>query len=62
MSIIAAGCINKSEESSKLQILQTKVDELQSQVDAYKVERAVTAKNLKTFDDLDLVAFNNGQC
>ncbi|MDL1976045.1 MAG: ester cyclase [Deltaproteobacteria bacterium] len=59
MSLIAAGCINKSEESSKLQMLQTKVDELQSQVDAYKAERAVTAKNLKTFDDLDLVAFNN---
>ncbi len=39
--------------------LQAKVDELQTQVDAYKAERATTAKNLKTFDDLDLVAFNN---
>ena len=39
--------------------LQTKVNELQAQVDVYKAERAETAKNLKTFDDLDLVAFNN---
>jgi hypothetical protein len=59
MSFIAVGCTNKSEESSKLQMLQTKIDELQAQVDAYDAERAVTARNLKTFDDLDLVAFNN---
>jgi hypothetical protein len=39
--------------------LQAKIDELQAQVDSYKAEREETAKNLKTFDDLDLVAFNN---
>ena len=39
--------------------LQAKIDELQAQIDAHKAERSETAKNLKTFDDLDLVAFNN---
>ena len=39
--------------------LQAKINELQAQVDEYKIERAETAKNLKTFDDLDLIAFNN---
>jgi outer membrane murein-binding lipoprotein Lpp len=39
--------------------LQTKVNELQAQVARYEAEREVTASNLKTFDDLDLVAFNN---
>lgn len=35
------------------------VAELQAQIDVYKAERAATAKHLKTFDELDLVAFNN---
>ena len=51
---LVASCSN--DETSKL---RAKVNELQAQVDAYRVERAETAKNLKTFDDLDLVAFNN---
>ncbi len=51
---LAVSCSN--DETSKL---QAKVNELQAQVDAYEAERETTAKNLKTFDDLDLVAFNN---
>ncbi len=39
--------------------LLAKIADLQAQVDAYKAERTITAKNLKTFDDLDLIAFNN---
>ena len=39
--------------------LLAKIVDLQNQVDAYKAERAITTKNLKTFDDLDLIAFNN---
>ncbi len=49
-----SSCSNNSDKK-----LQAKIDELQAQVDAYKAERAETSKNLKTFDDLDLVAFNN---
>ena len=45
-----------SDETSKL---RNKVKELQAQVDAYTAERETMARNLKTFDDLDLVAFNN---
>ena len=39
--------------------LKAKIAQLEAQVATYKAERAITAKNLKTFDDLDLVAFNN---
>lgn len=39
--------------------LQDKVNELQAQVDEHEAERLTTAKNLETFDELDLVAFNN---
>jgi hypothetical protein len=58
LSILMASilCSCSSEQNGKL---QAKVDRLQAQVDAYEVERAQTAKHLQTFDDLDLVAFNN---
>jgi outer membrane murein-binding lipoprotein Lpp len=59
MNLIVAGCTNKSEESNKLQMLQTKINELQAQVDAHNAERVATAKHLEIFDELDLVAFNN---
>ena len=49
------GCSNAADTAD----LQAKVAELQAKVDAHEAERATTAKNLKTFDDLDLVAFNN---
>ncbi len=39
--------------------LKAKISELQAQVDAHQAERATTKKNLETFDELDLVAFNN---
>jgi hypothetical protein len=39
--------------------LKAKITELQAKVDAYETERATTAKNLETFDELDLVAFEN---
>lgn len=39
--------------------LKAKIAELQAKVDAHEAERAATAKHLKTFDELDLVAFNN---
>ncbi len=39
--------------------LKAKIAKLEAQVASYKAERAITAKNLKTFDDLDLIAFNN---
>ena len=38
--------------------LEAKIHELQAKVDAYEAERATTAEHLKTFDELDLVAFN----
>lgn len=38
--------------------LKAKIAELQAQVDAHKAERAQTARHLKIFDELDLVAFN----
>ncbi len=44
---------------AKIDELQARVDELQAQVDAHKAERETTAKQLQTFDELDLVAFNN---
>lgn len=39
--------------------LKAKIAKLEAQVAEHKAERAITAKNLKTFDELDLVAFNN---
>lgn len=39
--------------------LQAKIDELQAQVDAHTAEREQTEKHMETFDELDLVAFNN---
>jgi hypothetical protein len=39
--------------------LKAKVAELQAEVDAYEAERAATARHLKTFDELDLEAFNS---
>jgi hypothetical protein len=51
--------INVSVNASDNEALLAKIAELQAQVDAHKAERAITAKNLKTFDDLDLIAFNN---
>ncbi|MFT7463107.1 MAG: hypothetical protein ACI9EF_001449 [Pseudohongiellaceae bacterium] len=39
--------------------LQQQVDSLQAQVDAHDAERRATAEQLETFDELDLVAFNN---
>ncbi len=49
------GCNNTTDTAK----LQTKIDELQAQVDAHEAERAATAKHLGIFDELDLVAFNN---
>jgi len=58
--VIAAGCAeNTVGESSKLQALQAKINELQEQIDKHDAERAATAKHLEIFDELDLVAFNN---
>ena len=54
MVVILSSCSN--DQNNKL---KAEIDRLQAQVDTYKAERAVTARNLKTFDDLDLVAFNN---
>jgi SnoaL-like polyketide cyclase len=51
--------INVSAYASDTDALLVKIAELQAQVDAHMAERAITARNLKTFDDLDLVAFNN---
>ncbi len=48
------GCANATGTAK----LEAKIAELQAKVDAYEAERAVTAKNLETFDELDLVAFN----
>ena len=39
--------------------LQRKINELQAIVDAHDAERALTKKHLATFDELDLVAFND---
>jgi outer membrane murein-binding lipoprotein Lpp len=52
---ILTGCAKSADTAA----LEAKIAELQAKVDAHEVERAVTAKNLKTFDELDLVAFNN---
>ena len=49
--------VNTTDESYKE--LQAKINKLQAQVDAHEAERAATEKHLKTFDELDLVAFNN---
>jgi ketosteroid isomerase-like protein len=38
--------------------LRKKVSELQAIEDSYNAERATTKKNMDTFDELDLVAFN----
>lgn len=43
---------------SEVKELKAKVAELQAQVDAHKAERAQTEVHLKTFDELDLEAFN----
>ena len=52
LPIVMLGMLSScsNDENKKL---RAKVDELQAQVDAYKAERSETAKNLKTFDDLD---------
>ena len=50
-----AGCSNATNTAE----LQAKIAELQAKVDVQEAERATTAKNLQTFDELDLVAFNN---
>ncbi|MBL4940846.1 MAG: ester cyclase [Colwellia sp.] len=39
--------------------LKAEIAKLEAQVAIYNAERATTAKNLQTFDDLDLIAFNN---
>jgi len=48
------GCVSATDTAK----LQTRIDELQAQVDTHKAERAATAKHLEIFDELDLVAFN----
>ncbi len=40
-------------------VLQAKIVELQKQVDTFKAEKELVAKNIALFDELDLVAFNN---
>ena len=40
-------------------VLKARIVELEAQVAAHNAERALTAKHLETFDELDLVAFNN---
>ena len=58
--VIVVGCAeNTVGESSKLQALQAKINDLQEQIDKHDAERAATAKHLGIFDELDLVAFNN---
>ena len=51
---IVVGCTTNGNSG-----LQAKVDDLQSKVDRYEAERVATAEHLETFDELDLVAFNN---
>jgi len=50
-----AGCTGVSDTSE----LMTRLADLQARVDAHEAERAATARHLATFDELDLVAFNN---
>ncbi len=40
-------------------VLKARIAELEAQVAAYDAERKQTAQHLATFDELDLVAFNN---
>ena len=46
-------------ESNNTSELQQKIDELQAIIDAHNAERELTKKHLATFDELDLIAFNN---
>jgi hypothetical protein len=45
--------------SDDIDTLKARVVELEAQVAVHTAERALTAKHLETFDELDLVAFNN---
>jgi outer membrane murein-binding lipoprotein Lpp len=58
ISIIALMVVSCGSDNSKVVELQKKVDELQAKVSAYESDLNTTNKNLKLFDDLDLVAFN----
>jgi len=51
-----SGTANATNDIAKL---KEKIVELQTQVDQHLAERTQTERNLKTFDELDLVAFNN---
>ncbi len=60
--VLAEGTDKSAKDSDlqdKIVELQARVNELQAQVDAHKAEREATARHLQTFDELDLVAFNN---
>ncbi|NER13515.1 polyketide cyclase [Leptobacterium flavescens] len=54
IAVLALSC-----SDNRVAELQKKVDELQAIVDAHNAERELTRKQLETFDELDLVAFNN---
>jgi outer membrane murein-binding lipoprotein Lpp len=63
LTALLAGCAqtgsSKFDSGSRdKSALLAKIDQLQAIVNAHKAERAATEKHLKTFDELDLVAFN----
>ena len=59
MAIIAIVVTSCSNDNSKVEELQKKVNELQTQVDIFEKEKETVNKNIETFKELDLVAFNN---
>ncbi len=57
-AILALAC-SPAAADSEISELRAKVAALQAQVDAHNAERAQTAAHLRTFDELDLEAFNS---
>lgn len=55
LACVAVSCSNNNQTSE----LQARIDSLQKEVEAFKAEKALVAKNLELFDELDLKAFNN---
>ncbi len=48
-----------AQDANDTVVLQAKIVELQKQVDTFKAEKELVAKNIALFEELDLVAFNN---
>lgn len=59
MTIAIFSLVMISCKNGKVVEMQKKIDELQAIVDAHNAERELTKKQLATFDELDIVAFNN---